>query len=271
MAKMTTRQQQIFKELFESFCKEKGYREDVFSGLDLGVQFDTESEGMVQSARVNMATDPSNADTLTIGGHVFKFLTTLIAADTTTQVKRGTSAAQTRTDFIDAINGVTNANVVAATTPHITAWNAAGYALAADLVDTSRIRVRRVSLDKPGVVSAAVAQTPVSIALLESLTNGADVWDCANMNESGVASGKHFVAGHVIVTAAMITAAKFHIELPFTPVAGTLQWDCYSSAGVKRACDEAVTVSGSTIKLTLAGGGSPNFQANDVFSFTIRG
>lgn len=270
MAKMTTRQAQIFKELFEGLCKEKGYRDELFAGLDLGVQFDSEEEGSVQAARLNMATDPSDTNTVTIGGHVFKFLSTLVAADTFTQVKRGTSAAATRADFLDAINGVTNADVVPATTTCTAAWNTLGYALAADEVDTSRIRVRRVALDKPGVASAALALAPISIAVSETLANASDVWDCANINESGHASGKHEAAGTLAITATMITATKFHIELPFTPVAGTLLWDGYTSAGVKRAIDEAVTVSGSTIKLVFAGGGSPNWQATDVFSWRIR-
>ncbi len=207
--------------------------------------------GIISSGRLNLATDPTNLDTVTIGGHEFRFLTTLIAATTYTQVKRGVSAAQARTDLIDAINGTTNAHVVPATTPHT-------LAIVADLIDTSRVRVRQAS----GKGGTAQAMAPASIAVSETLTAAADVWDVANLNETGSAPGKMFSHGRVTVTAAMIAAGKVFLEFPFTPT--VFNFMLISSGGGIRADNEVVSIIGNSVTITLLGGASPNAQATDI-------
>lgn len=209
--------------------------------------------GEVCAARLNMATDPSNADTVTIGGHVFKFLTTLIAADTTTQVTRGVSAAATRAAFIDAINGTANVLVVPATTPHT-------LALLADEVDTSRVRIRQAS-SKGGSVRIAA---PTSVAVSESLTNASDVWDCANMNETGCAPGLACQMVRRAITATMITATKTHFEFPFTPTKFVASVKLSTGGHRVLDADDLFTISGNAIKLTLAGGAAPDIQATDI-------
>jgi hypothetical protein len=206
--------------------------------------------GVMCAGRLRIATEPANAETVTIGGHEFRFLTTLIAANTYTQVKRGTGVATVRTDFIDAINGTSNANVVPASTPHTVP-------VVADLIDTSRIRVRRAAV-KGG---PAAAMTPTSIAVSKTLGAAADVWDVANLNELGAAPGKAWSTGKVVVTAAMIIATQVFLEFPFTPT--TFIPLILSSGGGIRYCNEAVAIDGNAIRITLLGGASPNTQAGD--------
>lgn len=206
--------------------------------------------GVVPAARLAFATDASNNDTITIGGHVFKFLTTLVAANTFTQVKRGTSAAQTLADLVKAINGTSSTNVVQATTPF-------SKTIVADAVGTS-LRIRWADA-RGGNPKAAVSD---SIALAEALTPAGDIWNCANLNVSGKAPASQSCLASFAVTAAMVTNGSFQLELPFTPTEFVV-W-VRSSAGVLRSSDEAVTISSNALSFVMAGGGSPNLQATDV-------
>lgn len=258
--RLTSYSKQVIQTLFTTLLRGAAggaYRDDALAGIDFGEQLQTNSDGIIASARLKFSVDAANTDTVTIGGHEFRFLTTLIAATTYTQVKRGTSLAATQASLINAINGVTDATVVPHTTPHT-------LKLYADLVDATHIRVRQ-SETQGAVPLASAAATSVTLA--EGLTQAADIWNCANVNVSGQAptTGQRRVHGRVTITAAMVTYTSFQIELPFT--ISRLNWDSYASTGIKRAVDEAVTFSGAVITLALAGGGSPNWQAGDIFDF----
>lgn len=217
------------------------------------------TQGVIPSARLPFATDPSNADTLTIGGNVYKFLTTLIAADTTTQVKRGVSAAATLAALVDAINGVTNANVVLPTTP----WTAATSTIVADAVTATALRIR-LSAVRGGPAIAGVAP---SITLAEALTPAAEIWDCANLNVTGktAVSGEFVSDGSVAITAQMITAGSKFVELAFTPTLVTVSYA--SALGVPLATTDKVAISGNGLLISLAGGGAPSLIATDVVTF----
>jgi hypothetical protein len=207
--------------------------------------------GIVPAARLVFITDATDTDTITIGGHVFKFLTALVAANTFTQIKRGTSAAQTRADLVKAINGTASANVVQATTPF-------AKKIVADVVGTS-VRIRWAAA-RGGLPVAGVAD---SIALLEGLTPAASIWSAADLNVSGKAPGsQNAMLGSVAITAQMVTNASFQVELPFTPT--VVLAFVTSAAGVQRASTDAVTISGNAINIALGGGASPAIQATDV-------
>ncbi len=211
--------------------------------------------GVVPSVRLNFATNPTNDDTITIGAKTFTFKTTLITATTTTQVKILGTAALTLAALLDAINGVTNANVVADTTPFTTS-------VVADAVSATVLRIRKA--DAQG--GTAIAGTMSTTAFSETLTAAADIVNAANLNVSGKAATDNTIStGSVTITAAMITNGTFDVELPFTPT--IVQWSGYASTGVPRAINEAVTISGNALHLVLAGGASPNWQANDTFRF----
>jgi hypothetical protein len=211
--------------------------------------------GIIPSARLNFATNPTDTNTVTIGSKTFTFKTSLAAATTTTQVKIGDDAAETLATFLDAINGVTNADVVLDTTPFT-------LSIVADAVAADVLRIRKA--DAQG--GTAIAGTVSTTALSETLADAADIWNCANLNVSGkAASAYQCSSGSVAITAAMITNGSFQIELPFTPTAFVHM--CSASTGVQRAIDEAITISGDAINVALAGGASPNIQAGDLFRF----
>lgn len=214
-------------------------------------------KGIIPSARLNLATAPTNADTVIIEGHVFKFLTTLIAADTTTQVKIGT-AAQSRARLIEAINKTADlTNLVVATTPHTLTY-------LADEIDTSRVRIQLAAA--AGSSTLVTGDKTTSRAVSETLTAAADIWDRANLNVSGKSEDSNKVArGSIAITAAMIAAGKVFIELPFTPV--DYGFSVYSATGLLLATDDLVTISASAIKIALAGGSAPNLVATNIVAF----
>lgn len=221
-----------------------------------------ENDGVIPSARLNMATNPSNTNTVVIGGHTFTFLTTLVAAGATTQVKILGSAALTRAELIKAINGTTSANVVPATTPHTKP-------IVADLIDTTRVRIRLADAKGGSPVTAAKAATTANIAVSETLADAADVWDRANLNETGRASAAKEVTTSVAITAAHIAAGKVYIEMPFTPLEVT--WQARSAAGVLLNSDDVVSIEGNAIKIALAGGSAPNLVATNIVTVVVTG
>jgi hypothetical protein len=208
--------------------------------------------GSVPAARLGLATDMSNNDTISIGGHTFIFKTTLVAATTSTQVKLGTSATATRNALLNAINGVADALVVPATTPF-------SKSVVADVVATTSVRVR-LAAAQGGLPIAGVSP---SIALAATTTPALNIWSSGNLNESGKSPGDSQSAlVSFTVTATMVTNGSFDLELPFTPTVFMVQ--VLSSAGVLRSSNEAVTISGSALHFVMAGAGSPNLQATDV-------
>jgi len=221
---------------------------DLSDGIRIG-------SGTIPSARLLMTTAPTDTDTIGIGGHTFTFLAVLIAAGATTQVKIGT-AAQTRTRLLHAINGVTDANVVPATTPHTVA-------VVADEIDTNHVRVRKATA-KGG--TATTASKATSIALAEALTAVGDTWDRANLNETGKAANGKTATSSIAITAAMIANGKVHIEFPFTPT--DLSYTVQSATGGTLPCTDLVTIEGDAAKIALAGGVAPNLVATNVVIVT---
>lgn len=210
-------------------------------------------QGVIPAARLVFATDPTNADVMTIGGKTFKFLTTLIAADTTVQVKRGTSAAATLASLIKAINGTVAAG------EWVEATTAFAVPIVADAVSATVLRIRNATT-RGGLPLAGVA---ASCALTETLTPAASIWNCGNLAESGKSPGNCATSlSSVTVTAAMVTNASFQVELPFTPT--VVLAFVKSSAGVQRASTDAVTISANAVSIALAGGASPAIQATDI-------
>lgn len=210
--------------------------------------------GVIPSLRLGFATNPTDGDTITIGTKTFTFKATLVAATTTTQVKILGTAALTLAALLDAINGVTNANVVLDTTPFTTS-------VVADAVTATVLRVRKAVAQG----STAVAGVMTSTAFSETLTAAGDIVNASNFNVAGKLASEGYPAS-VAITAQMITNGAFDIELPFTPT--VVQWSGYASTGVPRAINEAVTISGNAIHLVFAGGASPNWQAGDTIRFS---
>jgi hypothetical protein len=207
--------------------------------------------GVVPAARMPYSANPANLDTITLGGHVFKFVTALAAATTFTQIKVLGTAALSLAAAVKAINGTSDSNVVQATTPFAAS-------VVADAVSATVLRLRKADA-RGGTAQAGVADT---LTLAASITAGASAWSAANLNASGKApsSGQCSIST-LTVTAAMVTATSFQVELPFTPT--TVLAFVTASTGVQRASTDAVTISGNAVNVALGGGASPAIQATD--------
>lgn len=207
------------------------------------------NRGAIPSSRIAFTANPTNNDTLTLGGAVIKFVTALGAVVAQTQVKIGGSAAATQALVVKAVNGIADAaNITDGSTP-LTAANV-GAAIVADAVSTS-VRVRLA--DARG--GTAIAGTSASVVLSDAITGGGE-WDHANLNETGQAeSAVSECRGKVTITTAMATAMAaggVFIELPFTPT--TFSVGLFTSAGAQLlTITDTFTISGNALVLTQAG------------------
>lgn len=210
------------------------------------------TEGVIPAARCAFSANPADADTLTIGTKTFTFKTTLVAATTTTQVKRGISAAVTLASLLNAINGVADATVVPDTTPFTAS-------LLADAVSATVLRIRKADAQGGNAIPGTVSAT----TLAASITAGASAWSVADLSATGkLATDCKMSFFQFAITAAMVTNTSFQFELPFAPTAFSAF--VTGSTGVQRASTDAVTISGNAISVALAGGGSPAIQAGDL-------
>jgi hypothetical protein len=216
------------------------------------------NQGTVPSSRMAAATNPTNLDTVTIGGTAFKFVTALGAASAQVQVFIGASAAATYGSLVKAING-TSAPLE---------WTEATTAFAkpvlADMVAGTQLRLRsatkRGGLPLPGVSA--------STALAASITAGAAAWTNDNLNTMGKSPADcNEACGQFAVTAAMVAALAtgVFIELPFTPT--VFGFDVLQSTGAKKASilTDVMTISGNA--LVLASAGAVHVVAGDVLSY----
>lgn len=199
------------------------------------------SRGVVPSARLVMSAQPTDADTISIGGKTFTFVAALGAAGATVQVKIGGNAAATLASLVKAINGTTAAlEWTEATTPF------AGLVLA-DAVGTS-LRIR-AALTRGGTITASVS---AGVALTEAITAAADVWNATNLNVAGKSEFKQSMTLYKLtLTALMLTTVGFVVELPFTPV--HLMWACKDSTGAPKTITDTVAISGDGVLFAQAG------------------
>lgn len=209
--------------------------------------------GSIPSSRIPFSANPANTDPMAIGATNIQFLTTLIAATTYAQVKRGASAALTLANLIAYINNdTTNTNWVESTTPPT--WT-----LIADAVTATKLRIRKALVRGGKPVPGTVASTVLSA----TITAGASAWDNANLSAYGVAdTDVQQGRAKITITTAMITAGTVAIEFPFTPTSFIVQ--ARSSAGVALAYSDVTAISGDAVVVTLGGGGAPNLVNTDV-------
>lgn len=215
--------------------------------------------GSIPSSRIAFSVNPTNTDPMAIGSTNIQFLTTLVAATTYAQVKRGANAAATLANLIAYINNdTTNTNWVEATTPPT--WT-----LYADAPTATSLRVRLAAVRGGKPINGVSG----SLALSATITGGASAWSNANLNAYGVADTSQQDGEAVVtITAGMITAGALYLEFPFPVRSFTAQ--AFSSAGVQRSYSDVTAISGDAVVITLGGGASPNLQANDVLTVRAR-
>lgn len=212
----------------------------------------------------------ANGKKVTIGGHDFKYVTSLAAATTFTQIKIGASAAADIINLAKAINGVTSVDVVQALNPFSLAVKAIEYSLAVEMflfAATSR-----------GGALARVAAP--SIAVSTDIAGGAE-WDVTNMNQysaNGAPSTPRIHRGKFTVTPEMITFSVAVLWLPFVPKMGFVTLYEPSSFGTVVRSDKwdievqpATVADGAvcTFAYFFAGGVAPATQVGDEIWFLM--
>jgi hypothetical protein len=120
------------------------------------------------------------------------------------------------------------------------------------------------SADAPG---GTIAASGTALATTEALTTVTDIWDQATMyggSAGGSANAVEMASCTVTISAAMITKGELEVTFPFNPTRVIL-------SNRMRQQDEAYAVAGAVLTLTLAGGGAPNNQANDIVDIIAFG
>jgi hypothetical protein len=216
-----------------------------------------QAQGVIPSSRVAYSVNPSNNDTLGIGTPAIKFVTSLGAQITQTQVKVLGSAALSLAAVLNAINGVTDANVVPGSVP-------IAASVVADAVTATVLRLRNATV-RGGVAKAGISPT---LALAASITGGASAWTTDNLNLSGKSPADvNESCGSMILSAAQITgmgAGGVAIELPFAPTVYSFQFVDSTGKGLNTITD-TVTISGNALVLTTAG--TTHLVATNVIEF----
>lgn len=226
--------------------------------------------GAIPSAKLALANQPTDGDTLTIGADVYEFVNTavdtIINNDTRIAVVIGATAAATRANLIAAINA-TDANNQHATVTladELTPAKANGTeTVFADEVGTT------VRIQGADVVGGNPTAGEYSIALGEAITHAADIWNVGNVNlntlADGAASARSVTFASVTVTAAMISNG-YSVVFPFTVVGFTLFAQAATGGIRAGAVGDLAVASGTSIGLTFSGGAAPAWQATDVLT-----
>ena len=194
-----------------------------------------EDTGHVAQTSLFLATLPTDTNTVTIGADVYEFE----GAGSNINVLKGVSAATARANLIAAINAEGTELVVA------------------DAPTTPATSVRIRPADRVGGTAQIGAGT--SIAVSETLADAADVWNVANLNESGAPAYKKMASGKIVITAESL-ASLFTLELPFTPA--VLQWAAFDTNDAPKATDCQCGISGDYLEFDF-NAGSTDLSATD--------
>jgi hypothetical protein len=215
--------------------------------------------GMPMQNRIRMLGAPgpiAAGDTVTIGADVYEFLASTPPAGGTAGyiwVYQGASSAVSRANFINAVNGVIDA-------ANITYDGAITETfLAGAGITTGDVVV--ISADSAG---GSIVPDDTATAVSETLTTGTDIWDSATMRQGQDQGPAPAAATTITLTAADIAKGDIQAYFTFAPAHCTLM-------NRSRPQDEAYTITGNAVSLTLAGGVSPNNQPGDVLDVIAFG
>lgn len=190
-----------------------------------------ESTGHVAAATVLMGTQPTAADTLTIGADVYE----LDGAGANINVALGIDVAATRAALIVAINTLGTEAVLAS----------------AATLPSAGIMIQAAAAAGGAVVIGAGA----NIALSESLSPVADVWMNTNTNETGEVAYTDKTQGRLLCNSTNIaTGSATVIPLPFTPL--KVSWEARDTSDDPKATTATVAISGDAIVITPGAGGT---------------
>lgn len=219
-------------------------------------------EGSYAIAGLYMPDAPTNNQTVTIGGHVFIFKTTLGAAGAQTQIEISGTYNE---DLRDAINGTTNARVVQATAP-----------FASSIVSSTSAFLVVYIVNATSRGGTPVLGASSSVTLSTTVTNA--VWSAANLNaQEGHDEGQRPVArGAITVTAAALSYQEVDAYFPFVPVG--VQITATDSVGQPVERTGTLTFGSLSVipgvsgyfSIVIDGTGTP-YQAGDKITYTAWG
>jgi hypothetical protein len=179
-------------------------------------------------------------------------------------VFHGANSADSRLNFIDAVNGVVDATRIWRLAQWPTGANNTELVRALAGVTLGDVIVESAVAVGTGGAGAARAASAVATATTNVPTTATDIWDAANMYNGVALAQKSFGYATITLNADEILKGNLQIEFPFTPT----KWLLINRL---RPNVEAVAIVGNAISLTLAGGGAPNNVAGDVLDLLAFG
>lgn len=195
-------------------------------------------------------------NTVTIGADVYEFRGSTPPAGGTAGriwVYNGADSAASRTNLINAINGVVDAATITRDGTNTET-----------VVASAGITTGDVVIKSATAIGGSVTPSASVIACAETLATATDVWDQANTYGGLALQPRSMMALAITLTADMVAKGTVEFFVGFTPIAATV-------TNRSRPQDEAYTISGNAVSLTLAGGGSPNNQAGDIIDVVAFG
>jgi hypothetical protein len=199
----------------------------------------------------------AQADYLTIGSDVYEFRSSTPPAGGTSGriwVHNGASSAESRANFIKAVNGTVDAAVVTRNGTNTEVVSAAAGVTTGDVIVYS----------STAIGSLVPAASATATACTDNLTDAADIWDQATMYGGVAKNTEHMAMVTVTLTADMLTKGNLQVYFPFQPTHCIL-------VNRMRPQNEAVTISGYYVQVVLAAGGTPNNVAADVLDIIAFG
>lgn len=223
------------------------------------------STGAVGSARLAFGDQPTATDTVTIGADVYEFVAHggQVAADTNIAVEIGATVIDTAGNFASAINNHVDTEIGPS---EITLGDGVTPALAfgtesvmADQDITDVIRIRNAGSPGGGQnASQGIAGVPLpgtqSIALAETLTPGASIWNQANLNATGTEPLNRRAEGFIVIDATNLIN-DFTVELPFTPT--LVNWHAVDVNNAGKATTAIVSPASGGLLVNANAGASP--------------
>lgn len=227
----------------------------------------TFDSGTIPAAQLDLSTNPTAGDAITIGADIYEFQASGdLDDDAHIGVVRAGSAAATLANLVAAINA-TDADGAHAT---LTQTDSETPALAngtesvlASIAGGTNLVLKPAT--EPG--GDALPSSP-DVALSDNLT-AAVAWSITNLNTGGgrAEGERRQSTTSFAVTAAMITAGVHFIEFPFTPA--SYAWSAKTSAGLPRltGADTLASAGGGAFQLTL-NNDTADLDAGDVVTVT---
>jgi hypothetical protein len=213
---------------------------------------DTLCPGIPTMNRLRLLGAPGAAvegNTVTIGADVYEFRASTPPAGGTAGriwVYNDATSAASRTNLIDAINGVVDAARITRDGTNTEL-----------VVASAGITTGDIVVQSSATIGGTPAPSATPVACSDGLDTATDIWDAANTYNGIAQQPRQVAAVSITLSAAMIAKGNVQAYFSFTPRTAI-------PINRSRPQNEVYTITGNAVSLTLAGGASPNNQAADV-------